>query len=621
MFWIMMKRFVKRNSKFLTQVSSRPAIMFALIFLLLINSSNLASSVESCSGTPAVNGSTTNEYLISDCNILLSFKDIGHSDWSVKKPIHEWKGVTVENDRVKALDLSRRGLLYGPIPKELSQLSNLKTLDLSHNSLSELIPKELSQLSNLKTLNLRDNDLSGPIPKELSQLSNLKTLDLSGNYLSGPIPKELSQLSNLKTLDLRRNRLSGLIPKELSQLSSLETLDLSGNSLSGLIPKELSQLSNLKTLNLRGNYLSGPIPKELDDHLGSMFLLPTNSSNLMGSVESCSGTPAVNGSTTNEYLISDCNILLSFKDIAHSDWSVKKPIHEWKGVTVKNDRIIALSLRGRWLNSGYSGARQLPSFKIPKELSQLSNLETLDLGGGYHLHGVSHYRFSGPIPKELSQLSNLKTLNLSHNYLSGPIPKELSQLSNLKTLDLSRNDLSGPIPKELDDHLDSGILDLYGNRQISAERSRRATFIGISLVTIIGILIMLSSSILFNPKSLLKGILSASIPVGILCLCFGILASLLFEGIKLVNTPFTTYFLLFNIHTLLFLVVIPLNALAFSSLGVFFSRTRLGKIQGKLIKNPNTEALRIAILLGILFSLSAIAYSWVAVIIGVLSSS
>ncbi|CAL5075532.1 unnamed protein product [Urochloa decumbens] len=121
------------------------------------------------------------------------------------------QGVTCNNGRVYKLALP--GLsLGGAIPPELSNCTNLQSLDLSANALSGAIPPELAALLNLAVLNLSANALSGAIPRELASCAYLNVIDLHGNQLSGPIPDELGLLVRLSTFDVSYNRLSGPIP-------------------------------------------------------------------------------------------------------------------------------------------------------------------------------------------------------------------------------------------------------------------------------------------------------------------------------------------------------------------------------------------------------------------------
>lgn len=132
--------------------------------------------------------------------------------------ISKLQGVTCNNGRVYKLSLP--GLsLAGSIPPELSNCTNLQSLDLSSNALSGAIPTELSKLLNLAVLNLSANALSGAIPRELASCAYLNVIDLHGNQLSGPIPDELGLLVRLSTFDVSYNRLSGPIPVLLANRS------------------------------------------------------------------------------------------------------------------------------------------------------------------------------------------------------------------------------------------------------------------------------------------------------------------------------------------------------------------------------------------------------------------
>ncbi|KAF7844809.1 MDIS1-interacting receptor like kinase 2-like [Senna tora] len=68
------------------------------------------------------------------------------------------------------------------------------------------------------------------IPRELANLKNLVTLNLSSNNISGSIPPEIGRLVLLETLDLSRNRLTAWYA---------QTYQLVIHSLSGYVPKEI----------------------------------------------------------------------------------------------------------------------------------------------------------------------------------------------------------------------------------------------------------------------------------------------------------------------------------------------------------------------------------------------
>ena len=169
-------------------------------------------------------------------------------------PLPEWLG------NLTNLEVLRMGGLEGSIPPELGNLTNLRELDLAYGRLSGQIPPELGNLTNLHELRLVGNELSGPIPPELGNLTNLTSLELTWNDLSGPVPPELANLTNLAWLELASNDLSGPIPPELGNLTNLTSLTLASNDLSGPIPPWLGDLTNLRHLSLGRNRLTGPIP-------------------------------------------------------------------------------------------------------------------------------------------------------------------------------------------------------------------------------------------------------------------------------------------------------------------------------------------------------------------------
>ncbi len=204
-----------------------------------------------------------------------------NTNW-LSAPLTTWFGITMENDRVKTIDLSSNNLT-GTLPQELGYLTELKELTLDYNQISGNIPPETGSLSNLERLYLKSNQLSGSIPSTLGQLGNLILLNLSVNELSGALPPELGSLQNLIEMVLFENQLTGAIPPHLGNLQNLEILYLSGNSISGNIPVSLGSLSNLTGLYLSSNQLSGSIPDELGN-LSSLIMLDLGSNQLSGEI-------------------------------------------------------------------------------------------------------------------------------------------------------------------------------------------------------------------------------------------------------------------------------------------------------------------------------------------------
>ena len=141
------------------------------------------------------------------------------------------------------LYLSGNGLT-GDIPSEIYGLTDLESLDLSQNQLTEFHPESFSDPAAFYGLYLSSNQISGQIPTNIDVLVDLNQLDLSYNELNGEIPSELGSMP-LSIIDLSQNRLTGSIPSELGNLEWLLKIKLDNNALSGEIPTSLQNLSNL----------------------------------------------------------------------------------------------------------------------------------------------------------------------------------------------------------------------------------------------------------------------------------------------------------------------------------------------------------------------------------------
>ena len=180
--------------------------------------------------------------------------------------------------------------------------------------------------------------------------------------------------------------------------------------------------------------------------LGVVFLLAAGSPNL----QACDGGTAVPNPGNNPGLVSDCRVLLTIRDAwggtGSLNWDTQLVVTRWQGIRVSGSpsRVAELHLD------------EIPlTGTIPVELSQLSQLERLVIGGTL---------LTGPIPADLAQLSQLRELGLVGNRLTGTIPTELSQLSQLERLALRVNELTGPIPTELAQLRQLGSLHLNYNQ-------------------------------------------------------------------------------------------------------------------------------------------------------------
>ena len=126
--------------------------------------------------------------------------------WPEAARPEQWRGVTIENDRVVKLDLEDFSLT-GAVPAEVGRLSALIQLNLNSNQLTS-VPAEIGQLTSLTWLNLYDNKLTS-LPAEIGQLISLRELRLYDNQLMR-VPAEIRQLTSLRELSLGGNKLTTL---------------------------------------------------------------------------------------------------------------------------------------------------------------------------------------------------------------------------------------------------------------------------------------------------------------------------------------------------------------------------------------------------------------------------
>ncbi|XLT15061.1 hypothetical protein HN51_060751 [Arachis hypogaea] len=116
-------------------------------------------------------------------------------------------------------------------------------------------------------MDLSQNNLVGSIPKGITLLNGLHSLNLSNNHLIGKIPYMIRDMTSLESFDISSNQLSGTIPSSMIALTLLTHLNLSYNNFSGPIPT-YNQFLTYDSSSYAGNpYLCGsPLPNECGPH-------------------------------------------------------------------------------------------------------------------------------------------------------------------------------------------------------------------------------------------------------------------------------------------------------------------------------------------------------------------
>ncbi|CAM8992821.1 unnamed protein product [Rhodiola kirilowii] len=373
--------------------------------------------------------------------------------WNTSLHFCLWKGIRCgkRHKRVTFVILEKEKL-DGVMSPFIGNLTFLRGLYLTNNSLHGEIPKEIGHLRRLQYLYLRANSFQGRIPIELSNCSNLLEINLSSNNLTGRIPVQFDSLKKVNLFYIYRNNLMGEMPSFLRNLSSLSVLFLGYNHFNGEIQDSLHGLSKLTILSLRSNSFTGTI-SPLYNH-SSLQALEISDNHFTGT------------------LTQDIDVVfpnLTVLSISVNDFTgpIPSSLSNISGLTT-----IQIN------DNKFTG-------RVPDNLGKLENLEILQLAinnlGSEKSNDLSFIdsltnctklqwliladnRFGGPLPHSITNLtSNLQLLSVSENYITGSTPEGIGKLSGLSWLDFGRNLLTGTIPLSIGNLANISSLSLYGN--------------------------------------------------------------------------------------------------------------------------------------------------------------
>lgn len=119
--------------------------------------------------------------------------------WDLTTSVENWKGVTIIEDKIVALELTNNNL-KGELPRSLGNLTHLKVLNLHNNMIKGNIPTSIGNLSKLKSLNISLNTFQGHVPEEISKIENLEYLYIYANDFTGSLPTKISELPRLRRI-------------------------------------------------------------------------------------------------------------------------------------------------------------------------------------------------------------------------------------------------------------------------------------------------------------------------------------------------------------------------------------------------------------------------------------
>ena len=321
--------------------------------------------------------------------------DLSHNYYWVDIALHGFDSLVQNLTKLQKLHL--RGISISSVfPNSLLNRSSLISLDLSECGLYGRFPDNDIHLPKLELLYLYENqDLSGNFPR-FSENNSLIDLALSSTNFSGELPASMGNLKSLQTLYLSNCQFLGSIPASVENLTQITYLSLDGNHFSGKIPNIFDNLRNLIFLYLSGNNFSGQIPPSIGN-LTNLYELDFSDNQLEGAIPSS---------------------VYGFSSLSH----VRLQYNLFNGI-------------------------------IPSWLYTLPSLVELDL---------SHNKFTGHIGE--FQFDSLERIDLSMNELHGSIPTSIFELVNLSSLYLSSNNLSGVLEtSKFEKLINLTYLDLSNN--------------------------------------------------------------------------------------------------------------------------------------------------------------
>jgi len=324
-------------------------------------------------------------------------------------------------------------------------------------------------------LNLGNNNLSGAMANELGNLTNLKTLILSSNRISDNT-LSLATALPLETLHIENNNLifeniessfqhhitSGAsftyAPQAKVDTQTTEVI-VTGESIT-LTSTKLTSANNQYQWFKNGLPITGATNKDLvitsaaQEDTGMYFFEATNTivTGLTLVREPIKIEVKPEGDTCGVSEAEKQALIDLYNSADGSNWTNKwdltTPVCDWYGVVVQNGKVIRLSLARNALNGD-----------IPGSIGNLVNLEILVL---------SSNELQGNIPLTLTNLVNLDTLFLDFNNLTGEIPTTIGELKKLKNLKLEFNRLEGSIPEGIQELSSLERIDLASNELIGS---------------------------------------------------------------------------------------------------------------------------------------------------------
>jgi Leucine-rich repeat (LRR) protein len=140
-------------------------------------------------------------------------------------------------------------------------------LEIESNFFTGALPF-LEQMTELTYVYLRRNNLSSHLNfLKGRRLTNLFSIWLDGNDITQTIPTQIGELTTLASISITNASLTGTIPTELAILPLLNRIWLYGNDLNGTVPEALANITKLEILEIQDNNITGTMPEGVCENI------------------------------------------------------------------------------------------------------------------------------------------------------------------------------------------------------------------------------------------------------------------------------------------------------------------------------------------------------------------
>jgi Leucine-rich repeat (LRR) protein len=403
------------------------------------------------------------------------------------------------------------------LPQSFFLLSNLYSLDLSHNQIADSLRNSIYGWQAMSILDLSFNQFIGELPDSLFTLTTLTELRLNDNQFSEDIPVSIGRLKNLVVLHLHNNLLDCTIPSTLSKLKFAKDIDLSGNQFNhmdqiyfpGYGPNTFSVAKNkLQFGDIESqSYITAYSPQDSVNTnqivtviQGQPFTLTANVSGSANFYQWYFNGSALNGEKNYQYIKNSAvggDAGVYYCSVTSDDISgitlYRKTIHVRIlpcGAKINQTDSLALVTiyntmggaswknKTNWLTGNVSSwygvtttcdrvtGLDLNNNNLTGTLSpSIGNLNVLTT---LKLYGNS---ISGSLPSVIGNLNNLTSFSIGTAQLTGSLPPEIGNLTRLQYLYLDNNQLTGNLPVELENLNDLQEISLYNNKMTGSLES------------------------------------------------------------------------------------------------------------------------------------------------------